>query len=82
MRWRGPNGSAVCSGSSRPRSAVAARSFYETLSQGVADDDALLGPAHRDDSLLAMADSYLRWLAPARNAADAFQWLPANPDSN
>jgi hypothetical protein len=55
---------------------------YETLSQGVADDDALLGPAHRDDSLLAMADSYLRWLAPARHAADDFQWLPANPDSN
>jgi hypothetical protein len=42
----------------------------------------LLGPAHRDDSLLAVADSYLRWLAPARHAADDFQWLPANPDSS
>lgn len=40
----------------------------------------LLGPGHRDDSLLAMADPYLRWLALARHAADDFQWLPAGPD--
>lgn len=33
------------------------------------------GVGHRDDSLLAMADPYLRWLAPARHAADDFQWL-------
>lgn len=42
----------------------------------------LLGPGHRDDSLLALADPYLRWLAPARHAADDFQWLPAGPDSS
>ncbi|MBT2233930.1 DUF2332 family protein [Nonomuraea sp. NEAU-A123] len=30
-----------------------------------------------DDSLIAMADPYLRWLAPARTPADDFQWLPA-----
>ena len=30
-----------------------------------------------DDSLIAMADPYLRWLAPAQNSADDFQWLPA-----
>jgi hypothetical protein len=33
-------------------------------------------PGHHDDSLLAMADPYLRWLAPARGQADDFQWLP------
>ena len=42
----------------------------------------LLSPSRRDDSLLAMADPYLRWLAPARHAADDFQWLPASPDSS
>lgn len=42
----------------------------------------LLSPGHRDDSLLALADPYLRWLAPARHAADDFQWLPAGPDSS
>ncbi|GAA4628677.1 hypothetical protein GCM10023196_046040 [Actinoallomurus vinaceus] len=31
-----------------------------------------------DDSLVAMADPYLRWLAPARTPADDFQWLPAD----
>jgi hypothetical protein len=31
-----------------------------------------------EDSLLAMADPYLRWLAPARNATDDFQWLPTD----
>jgi hypothetical protein len=42
----------------------------------------LLGPGYRDDSLLAMADPYLRWLAPARHAADDFQWLlPAGPSN-
>jgi hypothetical protein len=35
-------------------------------------------PDHHDDSILAMADPYLRWLAPARHVADDFQWLPAN----
>jgi hypothetical protein len=40
----------------------------------------LLGPGSREDSLLAMADPYLRWLAPARHAAGDFQWLPASPD--
>lgn len=29
-----------------------------------------------DDSLLAVADPYLRWLAPARSASDDFTWLP------
>lgn len=28
-----------------------------------------------DDSILAMADPYLRWLAPARQTGDDFQWL-------
>jgi hypothetical protein len=28
-----------------------------------------------DDDLLAVADPYLRWSAPARHAADDFQWL-------
>ena len=39
----------------------------------------LLSPGHRDDSLLAIADPYLRWLAPARHGTDDFQWLPAGP---
>jgi hypothetical protein len=30
-----------------------------------------------DDALLALADPYLRWLAPARNPADDFHWLTA-----
>ena len=30
-----------------------------------------------DDALLALADPYLRWLAPARNSADDFRWLIA-----
>jgi hypothetical protein len=33
-------------------------------------------PGHRDDTLLALADPYLRWLAPARHANDDFAWLP------
>jgi len=32
-------------------------------------------PGHRHDQLLALADPYLRWLAPARGAADDFQWV-------
>jgi hypothetical protein len=44
----------------------------------------LVGASLRDtgaheDSLLALADPYLRWIAPARHAADDFQWLPADP---
>jgi hypothetical protein len=35
----------------------------------------LRGPGPRDDRLLARADPYLRWLAPARGADDDFQWL-------
>jgi hypothetical protein len=35
-----------------------------------------LGLAH-DDALLALADPYLRWLAPSRHPADDFRWLPA-----
>jgi hypothetical protein len=38
----------------------------------------LRGPGHHDDRLLAMADPYLRWLAPARHADDDFQWLSAD----
>jgi hypothetical protein len=34
------------------------------------------GPGRHDDRLLALADPYLRWLAPARHEADDFQWLP------
>lgn len=30
-----------------------------------------------DDNLIALADPYLRWLAPAQTPADDFQWLPA-----
>jgi hypothetical protein len=32
------------------------------------------GPA--ETRLLALADPYVRWLAPAREAGDDFQWLP------
>ncbi|WP_460341507.1 DUF2332 domain-containing protein [Actinoallomurus acanthiterrae] len=42
---------------------------------------ALLGTGDRDDALLAMADPYLRWIAPARDEADDFQWLPASTDA-
>jgi hypothetical protein len=34
----------------------------------------LRGPA-RQDRLLALADAYVRWLAPARGDADDFQWV-------
>lgn len=34
------------------------------------------GPGHRDVALLALADPYLRWLAPARHPGDDFRWLP------
>ena len=30
-----------------------------------------------DDALLALADPYLRWLAPSRHPADDFRWLAA-----
>ncbi|MEV0405557.1 DUF2332 domain-containing protein [Actinoallomurus sp. NPDC050550] len=42
----------------------------------------LLGPGHRDDALLAMADPYLRWIAPARDETDDFQWLLASADAD
>lgn len=32
-------------------------------------------PNRHDDSVLALADPYLRWLAPARMPADDFRWL-------
>jgi hypothetical protein len=35
----------------------------------------LRSPNGHDDELLALADPYLRWLAPARNTTDDFQWL-------
>jgi Uncharacterized protein conserved in bacteria (DUF2332) len=36
----------------------------------------LRGPGNsRDDSLLALADPYLRWLAPARGSTDDFEWV-------
>lgn len=38
----------------------------------------MAGGVH-DDSLLALADHCLRWLAPARHDGDDFQWLPADP---
>ncbi|GII54938.1 hypothetical protein Pth03_33270 [Planotetraspora thailandica] len=41
----------------------------------------LRGPGRRDDALLAMADPYLRWLAPARHETDDFQWLPAHANA-
>jgi hypothetical protein len=37
----------------------------------------LRGPDGRRDRLLALADPYLRWLAPARHPSDDFDWLPA-----
>jgi hypothetical protein len=36
---------------------------------------------NRDDAVLALADPYLRWLAPARHPADDFRWLRACPDA-
>jgi hypothetical protein len=36
---------------------------------------------HHDDNLLAMADPYLRWLAPARHPTDDFHWLSADPNT-
>jgi hypothetical protein len=35
----------------------------------------LIGPRGPNDRLLAMADPYVRWLAPSRAADDDFQWL-------
>lgn len=35
----------------------------------------LFRPGHREDALLALADPYLRWIAPARDETDDFQWL-------
>jgi len=36
----------------------------------------LRGPGNgHDDSLLALADPYLRWLAPARTSTDDFAWI-------
>jgi hypothetical protein len=34
--------------------------------------------ADRHDRLLALAEPYLRWLAPARHAADNFSWVEPN----
>jgi uncharacterized protein DUF2332 len=42
----------------------------------------LFGPGHRDDALLAMADPYLRWIAPARDETDDFRWLPASDEAD
>lgn len=33
----------------------------------------------QDDGIVALADPYLRWVAAARQPADDFQWLPAEP---
>jgi hypothetical protein len=41
----------------------------------------LRGPGIRDDTRLALADPYLRWLAPARDGRDTFQWLAADTAS-
>lgn len=35
------------------------------------------GDGARHDQLPGLADPYLRWLAPARGAADGFAWVPA-----
>jgi hypothetical protein len=60
---------------------------YERLSEGIAGPLAqrnslylvgasLRGPGNgRDDRLLALADPYLRWLAPARSSTDDFAWV-------
>lgn len=34
----------------------------------------LRGPDRHEDQLLAIADPYLRWIAPARSATDDFRW--------
>ena len=41
----------------------------------------LRGSRGRDDTRLALADPYLRWLAPARDDGDTFQWLAADAAS-
>lgn len=33
------------------------------------------GPGHREDRLLALAEPYFRWIAPARHPMDDFQWV-------
>jgi len=38
----------------------------------------LRGNGIRDDTRLALADPYLRWIAPARDERDTFQWLAAD----
>jgi hypothetical protein len=35
----------------------------------------LRGADRQDDRLLALADPYLRWIAPARESTDDFQWV-------
>lgn len=37
----------------------------------------LRSPGTRHDQLLAVAEPYLRWIAPARDAADDFAWVAA-----
>jgi hypothetical protein len=41
----------------------------------------LHGAGQRDDIRLALADPYLRWIAPARSETDGFGWLPASADA-
>ena len=41
----------------------------------------LRGRRTRDDARLALADPYLRWLAPARDDRDTFRWLAADAAS-
>ncbi len=48
---------------------LARRNAMYVVGAGMRED------GHSDDSLLAVADPYLRWLAPARHPADDFQWL-------
>jgi hypothetical protein len=38
----------------------------------------LRGAGHDHDQLLGLADPYLRWLSPARNPTDDFQWVPTD----
>jgi hypothetical protein len=42
----------------------------------------LRGHGPKDDGLVALADPYLRWLAPARQPADDFQWLATDPGAS
>jgi hypothetical protein len=50
----------------------AARAWLEAYAVGVS----LREPGgRRDDALLGLADPYLRWLAPARDADDDFGWV-------